>query len=236
MTTRANRLGESLDRAYRHWRERGVLETSEDHHEAAPRMTIAVSRERGAGGGSVARMLSQRLDWPLYDRELMEHISKKSGIQQDLLTELDESRPTWFSEIIKSLGTERQMTAAGYAALLHKLVAALYMRGNCIVLGRGAAQILPADHTLRVRLIAPHEHRVDRVAEQFANRNEAIKHVKQVDHDRAIFVKEYFHKDVNNSHDYDLTIDTSRFDLIACCELIERALVARMAVVQHAEA
>lgn len=233
MTTQANRLGASLDRAYRHWKERGVLdEAPHESHARPPRLTIAISRERGAGGGSVARMLAKRMDWPLYDRELLEHIAEKSGVQKDLLSELDEARPAWFSEIIKSFGNEPQMTAAGYAALLHKLLAALYMRGNCIVLGRGAAQILPEDNTLRVRLIAPYEYRVERVAESFPSRNEAIKHVKQVDRDRALFVKEYFHKDVNNSHDYDLTLDTSRLDLITCCELIERAMRGRLAAVK----
>ncbi|MCO6042392.1 cytidylate kinase-like family protein [Aeoliella sp. ICT_H6.2] len=233
MTTHANRLGESLDRAYRHWRERGVLETSHKQDSTPPHLTVAISRERGAGGGSVARNLAQRLDWPLYDRELLEHIAEKSGVQEKMLSDLDESRPAWFSEILKSLGTDRPMTAAGYAALLHKLLAGLYMHGNCIVLGRGAAQILPPEHTLRVRLIAPYEHRVDRVAENFPSRQEAIKHVKQVDKDRALFVREYFHRDVNNCHDYDLTIDTARLDVVTCCELIERAMAGRIAELQR---
>ena len=124
------------------------------------------------------------------------------------------------------------MTAAGYAKLLHKHLAALYVRGDCIILGRGAAQVLPEDRTLRVRLIAPYEYRVHRMAELFPSGGDAVKLVDEADRDRRLFVKEYFHKDVDNCHDYDLTIDTSRFDLENCCELIERAIVGRVAALQ----
>ena len=117
------------------------------------------------------------------------------------------------------------MTAAAYAKLLQKHLAALYVRGDCIILGRGAAQVLPKDRTLRVRLIAPYEYRVHRMAELFPSGGDAAKLVDEADRDRRLFVKEYFHKDVDNCHDYDLTIDTSRFDLESCCELIERAIV-----------
>ncbi|QDU54601.1 cytidylate kinase-like family protein [Aeoliella mucimassa] len=233
MTTQANRLGQSLDRAYRHWRERGSLTRSGERHDPT-RLTIAISRERGAGGGTVARLLAERLDWPLYDRELLEHIAERSGVHEDQLNKLDESRPAWFSEVLQSLGPAKQMTAAGYAALLHELLCALYMQGNCIVLGRGAAQILPLERTIRVRLIAPYEYRVERVLETLVTRQAAERHVHDSDRDRRLFVKEYFHKDVNNCHDYDLTIDTSRVDAVTCCELIELAMVGRTAAARKA--
>ena len=179
-------------------------------------------------------MLAERLDWPLYDLELLQHIADQTGVQEELLKDLDEQRPSWFSEIMKSLGTEKYIAAAGYAALLHKHMAALYVRGNCIILGRGAAQVLPEERTLRVRLIAPFEYRVRRMTELLPSSDDVVKHVNQVDRDRRLFVKEYFHKDVDNCHDYDLTVDTSRFDLENCCELIERAMAGRIAALQGA--
>ena len=234
MTTRANQLGASLHQAYQHWRERGALETlsMQSSHDGRPRLTIAISRERGAGGASIAKKLAERLEWPLYDRELLQHIADQTGVQEALLKDLDEQRPSWFSEILKSLGTEKNIAAAGYAALLHKNLAALYVRGNCIILGRGAAQVLPGDRTIRVRLIAPFEFRVHRMTTLLPSGEDVVKHVKQVDKDRRSFVKEYFNKDPDNFHDYDLTINTSRFDLENCCELIEQAMMGRIATLQ----
>lgn len=232
MTTRSNQLGASLDRAYQHWRERGGLESSPKREASRPPLTVAISRERGAAGTTIAKMLSEKLDWPLYHSELLDHIAAETGLQQDLLEELDERRPNWFSEFIKSFSKEKRISGAGYAILLHKLLAALYMKGNCVILGRGAAQVLPEDRTLRIRLVAPHEHRVRRMAAMLPPDVDAAKHVKQVDHDRRHFVKEYFHIDADECHGYDVTLDTSRFSLEDCCETIEHLVTARLAAMK----
>ncbi|MGZ3333747.1 MAG: cytidylate kinase family protein, partial [Isosphaeraceae bacterium] len=38
---------------------------------------ICISRETGAGGGTIARLVGQRLGWKVYDRELLEAIAHR---------------------------------------------------------------------------------------------------------------------------------------------------------------
>ena len=40
---------------------------------------IAVSRETGAGGGTISRMVGQKLGWKVYDHELLEAIAQPDG-------------------------------------------------------------------------------------------------------------------------------------------------------------
>ena len=93
MTTYSTSIGASLERAYRHWRERGALLEFSPPSETQPPMTIAISRQLGAGGGAIAGKIAEKLDWPLYDRQLVDKIAEDSGFQSQLLENLDEKRP-----------------------------------------------------------------------------------------------------------------------------------------------
>ena len=116
--------------------------------------TIAISRESGAGGAAVARELSSRLDWPVYDRELLEKISEETGLQTELLESLEEHETNKAADWLESLFVSKTVTRAQLAHRLVQTLSALSARGHCVVVGRGASVILPESTTLRVRLVA----------------------------------------------------------------------------------
>jgi cytidylate kinase len=226
MTTYSMSIAASLERAFRHWRERGAL-LELPRPKPLP-MTIAISRQCGAGGAAIAGKVAETINWPLYDRQLIDEIAKDAGVQAQLLEKLDEQRPNWLAECLEGLSEEKRMSGVGFAIRLRKVLLALYCHGDCIVLGRGAAQIMPADQTLRVRLVAPIDLRVARVASRTGMSGaDASKRVAEVDHARAEFVKSYFHKDPADYGWYDMTIDTSRFSDETCRDLILCSLRGR---------
>ena len=82
-----DRISESLERAERHWTE---------HHRpgesaTATGLTVAITREAGSPGTTLARELGKRLDWPVYDHELVEQIAQDMGLRSSLLDSVDES-------------------------------------------------------------------------------------------------------------------------------------------------
>lgn len=231
MATYTSSLGASLERAYHHWRERGALLERPPEGETTKPMTVAVSREYGAGGSAVAKALADRLDWPLYDRELLEKIAEDTGIQSRLLEELDEKRPNWFADCLEGFSQERHISGVGFAIHMKRILMALYCHGNCVIVGRGATQVLPADHSLFVRLIAPLPIRIDRIAERMRiSQPDAKNRIAEIDVGRAEFVRSYFHMDVADPCGYDILINTAKFSQIACVELIVSALERRRAI------
>jgi len=227
VTTYANTRGAVLERAYRHWRERGALL----HHEVPGKLqsplTIAISREAGTGGEAVAKRVAESLGWPCYDRELVDKIAEDSGVRADLLEKLDEKRPNWVSECLQGFSDGKQMSGAGYAKRLRDVLLALYFHGDCVILGRGAAQILPHPNTLRVCLIAPRLHRVKQATGRLGVSEEADAKVAEADRHRVDFVKNYFHKDPTELREYDLIVDTSRFDEDCLADILVAAAKAR---------
>ena len=229
MTTYADTRAAGLQRAYEHWRERGALLELDAAKPAKPGITIAISRERGAGGSAIAHLVAQQLDWPVYDQELVGKIAEDASIQAKLIEKLDERRPSWLSECLDALTEEKSMTGAGFAIRLRKTLLALYCHGNCVILGRGASQVLPEKRTLRIRLLAPETYRVQKATDHLGIAEDAARQIADIDRQRVDFVKSYFQKDPTDPHEYDVTLDTSRFSEDQCRDFILMALNARQA-------
>src|SRR6266404_5193300 len=58
-------------------------------------LTIAISREAGSRGGSIARRAGRKLDWQVYNQELLEYIAQESAFRQSLLDNLPPAAAEW---------------------------------------------------------------------------------------------------------------------------------------------
>jgi cytidylate kinase len=105
------------------------------------------------------------------------------------------------------------------------MLLSLAAHGECVIVGRGAAQVLPAETTLRVRLVAPEEKRVEAIEQRFGISNEeAARWVEKTDAERIRFVRDHFHKDPADPRNYDLVLNSLRFSVDECADLILEAL------------
>jgi cytidylate kinase len=225
MQSTPERLGEAFERARRHWRRHQPGEALKLPKAAAlPRLTVAISRESGTRGDSVARAVGAKLDWPVYGRELIQKIAEEAGLRTELLESFDEKQTHWLLECLQSLGGKSSISGSGFAKHLAEVVAGLAAHGRCVILGRGAASILPQSATLRVRLVAPRSARIKRIAEKLGvSEREATQVADQTDAQRTEFVRSHFHKDPSDVHLYDLVLNTDRFTNEQCAELISVA-------------
>lgn len=155
--TSSERMAEVMTRARRQWqnqqRRPGPVETLSP---LAPRaFTIAISREAGANGSAVGRLLGERLGWPVYDYELVERIANEMGLRSEFLESVDEKRMSWLQEIAESFSSESSVTESAYVRHLVQILLTLALHGECIIVGRGANVVVPVETSLRIRLVAP---------------------------------------------------------------------------------
>lgn len=222
-------MGEAVLRAREHWRRPRPGETLEmaprQRKAAAPGCTITISRESGAGGSTIAREMGRLLDWPVYDRELLERIADQARLRMELVESLDEKRSHWLTEILESLSGVPRMSGAAYARHLAETILALAAHGRCIIVGRGSPLIVPPNQSLRIRLVASLDDRAERISVQRGiSRAEALEYIRTTDAHRDGFVKDYFHHVVGDPHDFDLVINTSRFSIEHSARLAVEAL------------
>jgi len=214
-------LTEALTRAHRHWQ----------HHQgdrvkpAAPTFTIALSRQAGTFGAAVAREVGDRLGWPVYDSELLQRIADDLGVRRALVESVDERQVGWLSECLAGFFALPGVSESTYVRQLVETLLALAAHGHCVIVGRGATKVLPLATTLRVRVVAPLDHRVEAVQREHGiSSREAAARVDVTDRDRNRFVMNHFHFDPTDPGNYDLVVNAARFSVGASADLICAAL------------
>jgi cytidylate kinase len=218
-------LTEALVRANQHWQLRHQEQGAGSEKAAAPAFTIALSREAGTYGAAIARAVADRLGWPVYDSELMQRIATDMGVHQALLSSMDEHHVSWLTEYLEGLSPHRGVSQYAFMHRLLETLLSLAAHGNCVIVGRGATKVLPAATTLRVRIVAPREHRVEAVQHEHGiAREAAARQVEATDRERNEFVREHFGMDAADPRNYDLLLNAARFPIEQCAELIIAAL------------
>lgn len=215
----------------------GVHRLAEQPKESSPRklpLSITISRQAGSGGVDVARAVGALMGWPVYDNELLQRIAQEKGLHHRLLEQLDERHMTWLEEMVASFCVAGAGKELGYLRSLMELVISLSEKGHCVIVGRGGAQILPHDSTLRVRIVAPRSYRLDAVEKRLGmSRADAERWIDRTDKERQHFVQHYFHKDPDDPQECDLLLNTGKLSVQACANLIveaARALQTRVTI------
>ncbi len=207
----------------------------QDPGESGNRPTVAISRETGAGGNEVAREIGRLLQWPVYDRELIDMVAQESGLRAELVASVDEHDRGWLVDALASF-KRHHVSSAEYVHHLVHVLNALTARGQCVIVGRGAAACLPPATTLRVRVVAHVDDRVGRIARDRDVTEAAARDVVQrLDQERDTFVASHFHRDIRDASNFDLVVNSSRLTVGACAELIVAALRAREIAAQTTE-
>ncbi len=221
-----HRVAETIQHLSRFWEEKRKADAGRSGELLTSRAwTIALSREAGTQGAAIGHEVGQRLSWPVYDHELLERIAQDMGTHTRLLESLDERRTSWLLETFAAFQAEPFTTEGAYVHRLVKTVLALGSQGECVIVGRGAALILPAEKTLRVRLIAPLKDRIATIQKRLGLSHEkATRQVEVMDRERNSFVRAHFAKDSTDPRNYDLILHSTRLGVAGCAQTILAAL------------
>lgn len=182
---------------------------------------ITISRELGSGGTTVAKMVARELDLKLYDREIIEHMAARLRAELHQVEQLDEVVTSPVEDIIHG-AMERLPSSATYKRILTEVVRGIGDGGHVVILGRGGAVLLP--RSLRIRITAPFEVRVARVAElEDLTLREARDVVSRTDNQRAAFYRAHFRVNIADPALYDLVVNTERTSLEHAAALVVTA-------------
>lgn len=228
-------LGPMLTHLMQHWEQRHAAVGTQDEP-PAPGWTIALEREAGAAGTTIAREAAARLGWQVYDHELLEQIARDMGVRSSLLKSVDERRQPWLQESLETFMETPLVTESAYVRHLIETVLALGTHGQCVIVGRGSPFILPPGNALRVRIVGYLHDRVHRIQHlKGLSHKEAEQETARLDEERMRFTRAHFHKDPTLPENYDLVLNSSRFSTAECAACIIDALHCLQARTARAE-
>ena len=197
------------------------------HLEEGPWLTI--SRQLGAGGGEVAERLQERLGWQIYDREILLKIARQTHTREKIISRLDEHAVGHFNDFVRQLLVPDDMGQAGFLLEMTRVVWALGRQGKAILLGRGANWVLDPRFGLRVRLVAPADIRIARVAEEEGlGRADAEKRVATHDAEQHGFIRQAFGRQIDDPMGYDVVLNLGRVNPDVAAEAVLVALQRKL--------
>ena len=124
-----------------------------------------------------------------------------------------------------------------YIVHLTKVILAIGLHGEAIIVGRGAGCILPRDRSLNVRIIGKDSDRISFLSQiERLTPQEAERYMRETDEQRRKFVRDYFHRDSSDPHEYDQTLDSSALGEECCAELIALAVRGKQALARRQQA
>ena len=193
-------------------------------------LTVAVSREAGARGGTIARRAGRKLGWQVYDQELLEYVAHEGQPNQELVEQLAPAAARWVEGRLQDLLRRQNVSQHPSVVQMVRAVLALGARGNVVLVGRGAGTILPPATTLHARVVAPLEDRVAYMSQWLRlTVEEAAERVRLRDARRAEFLTTHLHRPPGDVYQYDLLLNSSLLGEDLCADLIAQAARAKVA-------
>jgi cytidylate kinase len=184
-----------------------------------PPLTIALARQTGARGRAVAERVAEILGFTFYSPEAIDLAADDPGAQL-ALEELPPQAVGWCEERFNRLSRKPVARHPEMSALVRTILE-IGAGGRAVLLGKGAAAILPKRTTLHVRLLAPENDRIAYVAQwERMSPAEAEVHVRQREKDRRKYMTGKFGVDPDVASQYDLSLNTSTLGVELCAEVI----------------
>lgn len=197
-------------------------------------MIITISRQFGAGGADVARLVADRLGWSLVDNELIGKVASRAGLPPEEVAEREERAPGFIERLARTLassvpefvapesGTVPDLTEERLVQVTEAVVADLARQGNVVLVGRAAPAVLATvPGALHVQIVAPLPWRISRVMERHQlDARAAEQRIHDVDANRARYHKQYYRRDWTDPTNYHLVLNTGALGVDGAAEVI----------------
>ncbi len=186
---------------------------------------ITISREFGSGGRTIGKELAERLGYSYYDKELIEKLAEKSGLDSKTIAEKGEYAPS--KNIFAYAFVGRTVNGMSFSDYLWKLQREMILdiaeNENCVIVGRCADYILrKRDDVLNVFVHADPEIRADRIVNLYGESEKSPKkRLDEKDKKRAVNYNYYTDRTWGMSQNYHITLDSGELGIEKCVDLLE---------------
>jgi len=170
---------------------------------------VTISRECGTQGTALGRRVAERLGFSCWDSEIVTEIARLLRTDEATIASFDERTRGAIEELVGMSLFSQDIVSTDYADYVRRIIDSIARRGRAVVIGRGAQFLVDPNRSLRVRLVAPFEHRVQEIMTQKGIAFEEAKfRVESADNERAAFVRHAMGEDIAGSAHYDVVINT----------------------------
>ena len=195
--------------------------------------TITISRQFGAGGITLGELIAEKLSYKLYDRRILQLIAKETKVTTRWVEYFDKQIGSKFQRVISSFSEKGRIeiisnTANGlinekiYLNNLHKIIKAIAVKGNAVIVGRGSQYILKdCEKIAHILLIANESDRIKYLTAKYEiSYEQASKTVKDEDLKRLNLYRIFNKSDYDKPFNYHLVINMTKVTKQIACDVV----------------
>ncbi|MDM8517558.1 cytidylate kinase-like family protein [Desulfobacterales bacterium HSG16] len=194
---------------------------------------ITISRQFGAGGRTLGKMLAEKFGYTFADQNIIQMIAEHANVSPHWVENIENEAGTRLSKVIsrmvsKNLVHKILADDSGYIDeqlyldYLVVMIAQLAEEGNVVIIGRGSQYILN-DHpdAFHILMVDDFENRVKFMEKNYNLSNEnAVSTVKREDRRRTNLYRKIRKTDYDDPVLYHMTLNMGRVDMQKAMELI----------------
>ena len=195
--------------------EKKVLEESEhkalDHKN---KIIITINREYGSGGRYVGKLLAEKLNIAFYDKELINEISKETGLSKKYIEENEQKK--------HALGSSEYNNEDALFVAESKTIKQVAKKSSCVIVGRCADYVLEnKKNTYNIFLYSSLNNEVKRAVKYYGlDKEKAEKKINRINKERAKHYKYYTGKDWKNFGNYDMCLNVDELGVKSTVDVI----------------
>jgi len=202
---------------------------------------ITISRQFGAGGRTLGKMIADRLGYRFLDDLIIQELAEKAKVTPDSVKSVERSAGTLISKLITGMLNRNYMEriiGAGkgyineeiYVELLQDVIKAFAKEDNVVLLGRGGQYVLQDfNKAFHILLVSDMKHRIEFMQRYYDLSDEKAKKAVNQGHIRRRNLYKKLNRSRYNDPDaYHLVLNMSKISL-------EKALGIAIALIQENE-
>ena len=216
-------------------RERRAAAVREER--AGQPVVITITRDYGAEGHEIGKMLSVELGIPLYDNELLVRSAARAGEALDKVAAYDEQMTAEFMAFLPDRVDSRTLSDKLFRAM-SQVIVDLGSTKSCIIEGRLSDYLLRHNpNHIAVLVTAPLDERIEIVrAKRGLDKRAGAKLVREMQHAREAFYKRYSAGKWKMTDGKDIVVNRAKLGREGCVEVIAAAYRAKLREIAAAEA
>lgn len=201
-------------------------------------MVVTVTRQFGAGGSEVARLIASQLGWTLIDNAFVDEVARRAGVPAELVAAAEERAPSLKERLMRALASaspevfvpsvsSAELNEEQLVRITEHVIAEAAAAGRVVLVGRAAQFVLASaaqDRALHVYVVAPRDIRIRTVMERESlDQADAAALLERTDADRDRYVKRWYQRNRQDPANYHLVLNTGWLGYAGAAELTVEA-------------
>ena len=194
---------------------------------------ITISRQFGAGGLTLGKMISEKLNYTLYDNEIIQLLSKKAKVSPEWITSMEKEAGGLLQKLITGLVSKSLVDRVLdndrgyideeiYVDLLREIITKIANKGNAVIIERGGQYVLKGREDVKcILLVAEKTDRYKFIEDHYKTTyKKAMQAVNTDDKKRTSLYRKVGKEDFDEPRLYHMVFNTGKVDLKMACDIV----------------